>query len=74
MGGGSTKRDMNAAVAASAAARRSRRDRGLAHAAAWHAAVKPHFDRLFGFEPCDCPVHAPLDFARDRGGLPDGRG
>lgn len=63
---------MKAANAASAAARRGLAAKGRAHARAWHVAMKPHFDRLFGFEPCGCPAHAPLGFVPDRGGH-DGR-
>lgn len=68
MGGGSGSRGMKAASAASAKARRRRAEAGRAHARAWHVAMKPLFDRQFGFAPCDCPAHAPLGFARDRGG------
>jgi hypothetical protein len=39
-------------VAASASARKARREEGLAHARAWRERMKPHFDAMFGPEPC----------------------
>lgn len=64
MGGGVTARQQACRAGAargravSAERRGWERMRGLAHAAAWHVRMKSHFDRLFGFAPCDCPAHA----------------